>query len=275
MKNFLFSLALVAGFTAVNAQTVIWSDDFNDEDISDWTLYDEDGDGNEWLVVQIQDDQGNPVNTPVLRSFSWVNPSAVNPDNWAVSPAIDLSNYSGEVILKWEVSAADAAYSDENYSVYVATSNQVADLEASDLTFNEVVTDNGPGGSENFYEKTLDISSLAGEVVYVAFRHHDVSDEFSIEIDNVSVEASAMSVSDLNKNFSSVYPNPVVDSFNVNLSSKFNASNVTVTVTDLAGRTVKAFGAATSYNVSDLAAGVYVVKITDGKNTETKKIVKK
>src|SRR5690606_28806355 len=98
---------------------------------------------------------------------------------------------------------------------------------------------------------------------------------FGFAIDDFKVTAATMAVSDLDSKSSAVYPNPVVDSFNVNLSSKFNANNVTVTLTDLAGRTVKTFGSSSSYSVADLAAGVYVVKITDGKNTETRKIVKK
>ena len=64
-------LALLFVASIGYSQTVIWEDDFNDEDISDWTLYDEDGDANEWFVVQIQEEDGTPVNTPVLRSASW------------------------------------------------------------------------------------------------------------------------------------------------------------------------------------------------------------
>lgn len=271
MKKVLFSLALLAGFMTVNAQTVIWSDDFNDEDISDWTLYDEDGDGYEWSAAQlVNGDTGEPIGTPIITSVSWSSiDGALNPDNWIVSPAIDLTSASGEITLKWSVFASDPLYNQENYGVYVATENSVDALVAAGELFTEFDI---PAELE---ERILDLSDFAGETVYVAFRHYDVSDQFRLGIDDVSVEGGTMTVSDLNKNISSVYPNPVVDSFNVNLSSKFNANNVTVTVTDLAGRTVKTFGAASSYNVADLAAGVYVVKITDGQNTETKKIVKK
>lgn len=269
MKKILFSLALVAGFMTVNAQTVVWSDDFNDEDISDWTLYDEDGDGMEWSAAQLVDgDTGEPIGTPIITSVSW-NQTPLTPDNWIVSPAIDLTGVTGDVTLKWFVFASDPLWNQENYGVYVATDNTVAALTAAGELFTEVDI---PAELE---ERTLDLSDFVGETVYVAFRHYDVTDQFRLGIDDVSVEAGTMGVSDLDKNFSAVYPNPVVDSFNVNLSSKFNANNVKVTVTDLAGRTVKTFGSAASYNVSDLAAGVYVVKITDGKNTETKKIVKK
>ncbi|SMC51820.1 T9SS-dependent choice-of-anchor J family protein [Moheibacter sediminis] len=274
MKKFLFSLAMVAGFMTVNAQTVIWSDDFEDEDISDWTIYDEDGDGNTWGdLFYVQDQNQNPVSPISLISRSWQQ-VALTPDNWVVSPAIDLTGASGAITLNWKVQAAAAAWDLENYSVYVATAADLASLEASDVTFTETYDDPANAGTQ--YDRDLDLSDFAGQIVYVAFRHHDVTDQDWLSIDDVSVEAETlMAVSDLNKNVSAVYPNPVIDNFNINLSSKFNASNVFVTITDLAGRTVKTFGAADSYNVSELPKGVYVVKITDGQNTETKKIVKK
>ncbi|MGO1729539.1 MAG: choice-of-anchor J domain-containing protein, partial [Flavobacteriaceae bacterium] len=181
------------------SQTVIWEDDFNDEDISDWTLYDEDGDGNNWSAVQIQEEDGTPVNTPVLRSASWNSLfGPLTPDNYAVSPAIDLTEEDGTntITLTWFVSASDPAFSDENYTVYVASGNSVSDLTSASISFNELVSDNGPAGPENFYEKTLDLTSMAGETVYVGFRHHDVTDVFTMEIDDVSVTTEPNAAND-------------------------------------------------------------------------------
>lgn len=272
MKKILFCLTAFITIS-LTAQNVIWSDDFEDLDISDWTLLDEDGDGQNWYAIQTAN-QGTPINTPGLRSASWAA-VPLTPDNWAITPEIDLSGETGSVILKWEVWGPDANYSNENYSVYVATSNSVSDFLASEISFNEIITDNGPGGSDNIYSKELDISTLAGEKVYVAFRHHDVSDQFAIIIDNVSVESNGMSTSDVNVKSASIYPNPVVDAFSVNVSSKFNENNLSVTISDLSGKTVKSFEKASSYDVSSLPAGIYVVKISDGKLTETTKLVKK
>ncbi|NBC58513.1 MAG: hypothetical protein GVY05_09580, partial [Bacteroidetes bacterium] len=195
MKKITLLLFLLIGQMMI-CQTIIFEDDFDDEDISDWTLYDEDQDGNNWAAIQIEDDMNNPVGTPVLRSASW-NGAPLTPDNYAVSPAIDLTNEaSNTVTLSWVVTAADAAFADENYTVYVATGNTVNDLNSASISFNEVVTDNGPGGLDNPYTKTLDISSLAGSIVYVGFRHHGVTDEFTIEIDDVKVESESLSTED-------------------------------------------------------------------------------
>lgn len=64
MKKITFLAALFAGF-AMNAQTVFFEDNFDDEDVSDWEVYDEDGDGNNWGdIFVVTDSDGNPV-TPV------------------------------------------------------------------------------------------------------------------------------------------------------------------------------------------------------------------
>src|SRR5690606_40279550 len=121
---------------------------------------------------------------------------------------------------------------------------------------------------------SVNLNSYAGQTIRFGIQCIS-NDAYLFMVDDFKVTTGSMGVSDLNKNNSSIYPNPVVDTFNVNLSSKFNANNVTVTVTDMTGKTVKTFAGVAAYNVSELATGVYVVTITDGKNTETKKIVKK
>src|SRR5690606_20588673 len=95
------------------------------------------------------------------------------------------------------------------------------------------------------------------------------------EYEDYTVNVSQLGVGDVNNASFALYPNPVKDAFTVKLSSEFDAAKVSVTITDLSGKTVKTFGASDSYNVSELPKGVYVVTITDGKNIETKKIVKK
>ncbi|MGO1585170.1 MAG: hypothetical protein ACTHXJ_04260, partial [Mesonia sp.] len=168
MKKITLTLAAFAAALTMNAQTTYFSDDFNDEDVSDWTLIDEDADGFNWSAVQIVDENSQPVGTPVMRSASWNSVAGpLTPDNYTFSMPIDLSSEDGtnDITLSWDVTAADADYSDENYTVYVATGNTVADAMSATVSFNELVSDNGPAGLENPYTKTLDITSLAGQVV--------------------------------------------------------------------------------------------------------------
>ncbi len=272
MKKLLLSLFLGSALCA-NAQDVIWSDDFNDEDISDWILVDADEDGRDWSVVQIVDAEGNPVNTPLLRSASWAT-VALTPDNWAVSPMIDLSNYpSGSTVtLDWSVMAIDASWDLEKYSVYVGTVNDVFALVDSPVT----MTENSLGGVNELTPRTLNISELAGAPeVYVAFRHYDTSDQFTMEIDDVSVTGTALSTDSFFANNFRMYPNPA--SSVINLSGIQNELQ-SVQLTDINGRVVKNIAlngiAETQINVSDLTSGVYFLKVQSALGTGTAKVIK-
>ena len=276
MKKITLMIAFVAFAFSAQAQNQIYFDDFNDEDISDWTLYDEDGDGLNWSAVQITDADGNPVETPVLRSASWNSQvGALTPDNYAVTPAIELPTINDDetITLNWKVAAADADWTDENYTVYVATSNTVADLNSSDVSFNELVSDNGPGGLENFYDKSLDVTSFAGSTIYVAFRHHNSTDQFTMEIDDVEVETdSDLSNNDFdNKQFSFFYNDGQLGleaSETIDNVSIFNMLGQEMLNTELSNSNG-------DINVSSFNNGMYITKVTIGDKTETFKFIKK
>jgi len=283
MKKVLLSVAFLgATFIGARAQQgVIWSDEnFQGQ----WAVVDADGDGENWHYVNSAPAGAPPVIW--LRSLSFINNQGpVTPDNYVISPAIDLSGQTEEITLTWKVAGQDPDFSNEKYSVYVATASVVEAAQTpqeianaflnSSVSFSETVTDNGPGGFNNFYEKTLDISSFLGETVYVAFRHHDSTDEFAILIDAVEVVLTTMSVEDHLATSFSVYPNPATDMITV--SNSLDAIE-NVTITDLNGRVVKEITLGTTQaqiNISDLAQGVYILNATSNGKTITEKIVKK
>lgn len=278
MKKILFSLLAVAAFNTVNAQTVIYSEDFNSATVDNppagWAFEDMDGDGfnfgDMYFVPNSAGDAASPIS---LISRSW-QVSPLTPNNTATSPLIDLTNETGTVTLEWKVTAANnVLWNSENYSVYVHTVEDVYEAIFEEPLFTE--TYNGQGGFPGIQTKTLDISSFAGQSIFVTFRHHDVTDMDYLSIDDVKVIGGALGLSDMNASKVSVYPNPVKDEFKLNLSSAYNSAKTEVTVTDLTGRKVKTFGAGDTYNVSDLAKGVYILTVTDGTSKFTQKLIKK
>ncbi len=125
--------------------------------------------------------------SPAIASYSYHNPTytPLTPDNFIVSPAINLSS-STSPILRYKVKTQDEEFPTEHYAVYVATTNSVAAFLANPPVFEETVTDNGPGGV--YYKKEVDLSAYHGQPqVYVAFRHFQSHDQFSIHIDDVMV----------------------------------------------------------------------------------------
>lgn len=176
MKNLLqFStIILLLSSFITNAQTLL-SENFQDG-IGAWTTVDSDGDGVNWLIADYGD--GN-----VAISQSWTGGTILYPDNWLISESMDFSSVSNPNLF-WKVKAQDPAWADENYTVYVSTSSDISMLETSEISFNEVV---GESGGE-YMTRALDLSSLVGEAsVFVAFRHHNVSDMFNINIDDIIV----------------------------------------------------------------------------------------
>lgn len=185
MKKFLLPCLIALGMSA-NAQTY-FSDNFDDEDVSDWTRIDSDGDGRNWAdMFFVPDSSGNPTTPVSLISRSW-QVSALTPDNWIISPAINLTAATGTVSLNWKVKCAAAAWDNEHYSVYVGTASDIASLQASNVQFSETYDDPNNLGTQ--YSRTLDVSSLAGQTIYVAFRHHNVTDMDYISIDDVVVKS--------------------------------------------------------------------------------------
>jgi len=179
MKKILLAFAFLAFTTGINAQTY-FSDDFSSGNLDNWTLLNADGDAFEWTVADYDDG----VQEEHASSWSWdAGTGPLTPDNWMTSAAIDMTTASAGVTLSWKVYAQDQDWADENYSVYAALYNDIDSLMASPVTFTEVV-----GASDGYQTRFLDMSAFVGESnVFVSFRHHDVSDMFRLNIDDVRV----------------------------------------------------------------------------------------
>ena len=86
-------------------------------------------------------------------------------------------------------------------------------------------------------------------------------------------DCSEMTVSDLNSNVLSIYPNPANDVLNISLK---NAEIQSVSISNLSGQIVSTTKSANSVNISTLPTGVYVVKVLDNKGkTHVSKVVVK
>jgi len=271
-KQLLTGALLLTALFSADAQ-VVWTDNFNDQDISDWTLTDSDGDELNWGdIFQIGDNQGGFITPVSLISRSWQGGVALTPDNWAVSPVINLSAYPGQDITLTWIQQTNAEFPEDKYSVYVGTTNDIADLLSSEVSFTITVEDGAPTN------QSLDLSSFAGETaVYVAFRHYDSSDFDYVSIDDVTVTAG--DIAGLNENLASkfsVSPNPANTTININSSN--NALINGAEIVDMNGRTVKTATyngvSDAQINISDLSSGVYMINLASDQGKTTKKIIK-
>ncbi len=167
-----------------NTQTTYFVEDFEAADLATagWTTIDNDGDTYDWYTVSVGAHGGSKCAT----SASWISGvGPVTPDNWLISPTIDLTSASGTIFLEWYVRAQDQAWPSEVYRVLISTSGtNISDF--TEIYPDETVQAGGPDG-ENYWKRTVDVSSYAGQNIHIAFQHHNVTDMFRINIDDVSV----------------------------------------------------------------------------------------
>lgn len=72
-----------------------------------------------------------------------------------------------------------------------------------------------------------------------------------------------------------LYPNPVKDSFSIQLPKGSEGKKTVIELYDMSGKLVKKMPWAESYSAADLQPGTYMVKIKDGTNTKVTRMVKK
>ena len=253
MKKFLLSIAVVLAAATTNAQVTSYSAS-DSTDFAAWAIVDADQDGFNWSVISFSNFAAQGA---AFASFSFDNPTgaALTPDNWAATPAINLTGQT-TATLSWVRGAVDPAWVAENYSVYVVQATPatlVATLVAATPVYTETIAAAGLLG------RYVDISSVANmNNVYVAFRHHNCTDKFAFIIDDVKItnvagiEENSMEVS--------VYPNPATDVLNIQLTE--NASSVSILGMDGKVVSTQVVNANTAtVNVSNLVSGVYFYEV--------------
>lgn len=179
MQLFCLTLATASAYSQVH-----FYEDFN-SGLGQFTSTDDDGDGYEWGISYAGDDFMSQDS--VASSASWIYNGTAGvvlfPDNWLISDTIDLTGASGNLELSWLVYAQDQDYAAENYTVYVDTTDSISGLLTSAVTFNEVLAP-----SNGYLFRTLDVSAFAGKKIFVGFRHHNVSDEFRMNLDDIQIK---------------------------------------------------------------------------------------
>lgn len=297
MKKFLFSLLTLGVITTSQAQSnsVIFEDsfetytDFAISNVGNWTLTDVDQ-----LATYAFEDIDFPFSYE-KKSFQVFNPDKTSPplsgadgtgwfartgnkfmvsfacvdginNDWIITPQINLG--ASDNVLKFYAKAADDRYGVEKFKVLVSTTdkNTASFTEIGRVTIDSDI---------EYAEYTYNLSAYNGKPVYIAIQGIS-NDQFGLIVDDFSVTGNVLGVSDTNvKEVSRVFPNPVNDAFQLELSPSFNTAKLAIEIIDLTGRKVAGFNSvAKEYNINSLPKGVYILRITDGQTKIVKKLVK-
>ena len=182
--------------------------DFDDGTMQGWTSIDADGDGYCWEMasapasyfVSGTDLSGTGHNSSqdfvLSGSYSNVMSAALTPDNYLVSPLVPLGGS-----IAFYACAQDANYAAEHFSVEVSTTSNTdptAFTKLDEWTMTKSPVMASPSAKANafrssaraqgkWYQYVIDLSEYAGQNGYVAIRHFDCSDEFLLDIDDITI----------------------------------------------------------------------------------------
>lgn len=195
-----------------------------------WMAVDEDGDGFNWNIFEGIAFEGDFS----IRSESWdPDQGPLTPDNYLITPQCTLGEGDS---LYYVITAVDPDFAAENYSVLVSTTgNDIADFTDEVFTENldEVV---------DWAGRSIDLSAYNNQSIYIAFRHHNVTDQFWFGIDAVALPGEvnldcAMSTEELSQlEDVSIFPNPNNGDFSI--INNGTADFFTLNIFDVTGKMV-------------------------------------
>ena len=169
-----------------NVTSFPWTEDFESGNApAGFTFVDSDNDNYGWEVSDFGTTaNGHNGSDYVITSASYVNNvGPLTPDNWMMLPTFDIPAGS-DFELTWYEKGQDSNYADEFYTVYInTTGNAVANFTPATA----VLTSTATG---YWVKKTVSLASYAGQTIYIAFRHHNVTDMFYLDIDDMRIGAA-------------------------------------------------------------------------------------
>jgi hypothetical protein len=270
MKKILLFVSIISCTYNVDAQqcdsNLPISEDFSNTTVINtcWNFIDSDGDGRNWYVADLGGNNG-------LVSESYRDDAGVlYPNNWAITQVIDLRSYSpsSTIQLNWRVRVSDWSFDQERYSVYASTSNDVSTIALSPVT----VFENLDGTGGNWVDRSLDISALAGELVYVAFRHYASVFQDAIHVDDMVI-SSTLGADDFDISSFKHYYNTSTD----DLTLKSNVTFDSVKIYNILGQQVlnkKLTQSEELINLSNITDGIYIAKVEIDNAFQTIKFLK-
>lgn len=284
MKKNLLLVLFIMVTTISSAQFTIWEDDFDDADVSDWTLLDRDGNSSNWLArknIQYDSNTGTIVGGKISVlgtyniDFATLGYLETTEDNFAISPAIDASFYSGKLSL---ILNAQPSIEESNLDilVYGSTSPDPASFTLlSTITLERATTD-----GEYFKDYTVDISQFKGETaVYIALGTKLDYHFIGYEIDKISIVAeSLLGVDDVDQQLKvcRLNQNPVQESLQLELAEELQNDETTLKIYNSNGILVKESPyQPENLAVSNLSQGIYFLVVSNDELSKKIKFIKK
>ena len=152
----------------------LFFEDFENGLPSDWTTIDNDGDGYDWHLETNLSASYCHSGSTIMVSASYDDfVGALTPDNWLVTPLLDLQG-----TMKVWIRAYSSGWPQEHFAIYLSTTGN----SVSDFTTMLVPETTLTNANYNVY--TADLSTYSGQQGYIAIRHFNCSDMYEILLDD-------------------------------------------------------------------------------------------
>ena len=153
----------------------LFFEDFEDGLPSDWTTIDNDGDGYDWHSTSNYGSYYCHSGSNIMVSASYDNDNdiALTPDNWLITPRLELQG-----TMKVWIRALHPNYAREHFAIYLSTTGK----NTSDFTTVLVPETTLTGTQYTAY--TADLSAYAGQQGYIAIRHFNCTNMYEILLDD-------------------------------------------------------------------------------------------
>jgi len=268
IKSMLLSIMIIVSISGFS-QVFLLQEFFNNPaKLPDaWKTIDKDGDTYNWRI-NISGTESYAV------SDSWrsggIGP--LTPENYLVSPKIDLTGLSGTVQLRYTIQIADPVSVEEHYKVAVSTTgNSAADFTA--IVLEETCTT--ADYYENplyWHERIVDLTPFIGQNIYITWCHFDCTNLYNLSLDSIQVKYNIdVNLSNRDQVKVTVYPNPAKEKFMV--SGLFEDAQLQLFT--VGGQIIYQSAKETKLayiDVSHFDSGLYFLEIKSQKGIITKKI---
>lgn len=228
---------------------------------------DADGDGFNWEMRAIYGVTGN-THCVTSASFDDFTQTVLTPENYLVTPyKLDCEQ------ITFKAQAQDQLHPNEHFGVAISTTNGTA-AEEFEIIWDADLTAKAAG---EWYDFNVDLRAYQGQDIYVAIVHYNCTNQFSINVDDITLHRQYDPTLGANENTfvtCSVFPNPATEFILVSSNNTVNHFEVY----NIAGALImskpvneKSF----SVNVSELPTGTYLLKMISEGLIQTQRFLKK
>lgn len=255
--SFLFLMALGLNFSKAQM-----TESFDSATLpSGWTVINQ-GDTEEWMPYTSY----SSITPHTGSHFLGLKYGNIAHDDYVISPAITVTSGVSDKLTFWGRNLGAGLV--EKIDIKVSTTTPTVGAFTNTLVSNLAPP-------TTWTEYTYDLTPFVGQTIYIAF-YSSTTNIWFIGIDDFSISANALDVSDSALRKTNVYPNPVTNILFIEGQNKISD----VEIYDVSGKKAASpkaemQGKISTVNLEHLPVGIYMLRYTDGKRSETRKIIKK